>query len=323
MAGIFSLSERSYFRSMKSPYPTLTAQPSNTWILPPNQGYAIQQGPQGLLYIYIPYQPILIESLKALGNARWHPKSRYWSLPQIKLDQVKPLLLSYIPSAPPSSCHDISNNPETALVHLAQEIKRRGYSRRTLDAYLGICQRFLSHTQKPLTILTPEDGANFINYLNDKNHYTAATLHHFIYGLIFFYKHILHAELRPFLVCPKKKRKLPVVLSRHETESLFSALQNPKHQLLLMTIYSAGLRVSEAVTLRPEDIDLDRNLIRIRNAKGGKDRYSLMSESLHTLFERSRNYHISSPWLFPGRHPAIHVTIRTAQKIFEDRKSVV
>jgi site-specific recombinase XerD len=95
---------------------------------------------------------------------------------------------------------------------------------------------------------------------------------------------------------------------------------NLKHKALLMLIYSAGLRVSEAVQLRLEDIDGQRRLIRVRASKGRKDRYTLLSEvALQVLREYWKAYHPRG-WLFPGQKEGRHLTSRTAEKILEQAR---
>ena len=74
---------------------------------------------------------------------------------------------------------------------------------------------------------------------------------------------------------PKKDKKLPAVLSQEEVSRILSLIKNIKHKAILMLIYSAGLRVSEVVKLKLEDIDAERGLIHIKGAKGRKDRYTI------------------------------------------------
>jgi site-specific recombinase XerD len=95
-------------------------------------------------------------------------------------------------------------------------------------------------------------------------------------------------------------------------------VENIKHQVMLMIIYSAGLRVSEVVQLKPEDIDSQRMLIYIKGAKCRKDRYTLLSHaSLNALLQYKKEYN-PRKWLFEGAKPDIHISIRTVQKIFEN-----
>lgn len=102
---------------------------------------------------------------------------------------------------------------------------------------------------------------------------------------------------------PKRERRLPVVLSREEVQRLFAVVKNIKHKALLMTAYDAGLRLSEILNLRIEDIDSQRMVIRIRQAKGKKDRYGRLSPGLLGLLrEYWRTCHPEN-LLFPGAHP--------------------
>ena len=78
---------------------------------------------------------------------------------------------------------------------------------------------------------------------------------------------------------PRKEKRLPVVLSKEEIKNIFDATYNLKHRTLLSLIYSAGLRIGEALALRPQNIDRHRMLIHIKMAKGKKDRYTLLSQT--------------------------------------------
>jgi site-specific recombinase XerD len=114
----------------------------------------------------------------------------------------------------------------------------------------------------------------------------------------------------------------PQQLSVEALERLFASVSNPKHRALLMTTYSAGLRVSEVVRLQITDIESDpsRMLIRINQGKGSKDRYSLLSyRLLHELrtYWRIDRYR---PWLFPGKDPKRHMTSSTAQHLYNQAR---
>lgn len=105
-----------------------------------------------------------------------------------------------------------------------------------------------------------------------------------VFAIIYLYKHV---SMLPVPILPRviQQYELPVVLSQPECKRLFVALSNLKHRLILTLIYSAGLRVSEAVKLKLCDIDFDRRTITVRNGKGGKDRClpmaSLLVSGLH------------------------------------------
>ena len=116
---------------------------------------------------------------------------------------------------------------------------------------------------------------------------------------------------------PKKKKSLPVVLSEQEVYRILKALDNLKHRTLLFLIYSSGLRVSEVVRLKLKDIDKERRLIHIREAKGRKDRFTILSQvSLSILQDYLKQYH-HDDWLFPGAVKDKHLSERSVQIIFE------
>ncbi|MGK7311534.1 MAG: tyrosine-type recombinase/integrase [Candidatus Longimicrobiales bacterium M2_2A_002] len=116
---------------------------------------------------------------------------------------------------------------------------------------------------------------------------------------------------------PKPDRQLPTVLSRGEVRRILDAVEFPKHRLALTLAYSAGLRVSEVVALRVGDIDLERRMIRVRQAKGRKDRYTLLAETAVHLMEQTGIPGDPKAWLFPGGRPGRPLTTRSVQKVFE------
>ncbi|HAB54501.1 MAG TPA: recombinase XerC [Ignavibacteriales bacterium] len=118
---------------------------------------------------------------------------------------------------------------------------------------------------------------------------------------------------------PMKEHKLPDVLNEEEVVRIFNAVSNLKHRTMLMLAYASGLRVSEVVSLKVEDFDIDRNMIHIRGAKGKKDRYTLLPVSLkETLHRYWKEYNLrKSGWLFPGAKPNYHLAARSIQHVFE------
>jgi integrase/recombinase XerD len=102
---------------------------------------------------------------------------------------------------------------------------------------------------------------------------------------------------------PKKPRPLPVVLSPEEVVHFLTCVNAPKHRAILTTCYAAGLRISEAIHLRPTDIDSRRMVIRVERGKGFKDRYVMLSPKLLETLRDWWRLNRPTPWLFPGEHP--------------------
>lgn len=121
----------------------------------------------------------------------------------------------------------------------------------------------------------------------------------------------------------KTHKKLPELLSRSEVSSLFEHCLNLKHKVVLMAIYSAGLRVSEAVALKVHDIDSKSMRVRVACGKGGKARYTLLSkECLLHLRAYWRAYRPQHPegWLFLGTYEFTHITSRSIQHAFSQAR---
>ncbi len=116
---------------------------------------------------------------------------------------------------------------------------------------------------------------------------------------------------------PRKERKLPAVLNTDEIKLLLNAIDNLKHKTLLSLIYSAGLRIGEAINLKISDIDSKRMLIHIRGAKGKKDRYTLLSESFLELLRVYHKKHKPKEYLFEGQITEQY-TSTSAQKVLRN-----
>ncbi|MCL0077220.1 tyrosine-type recombinase/integrase [Dehalococcoidia bacterium] len=115
---------------------------------------------------------------------------------------------------------------------------------------------------------------------------------------------------------------MPDILSRQEVLRLLEAVQNPKHRAIMLLTYSSGLRLGEVVRLKIEDIDSARRLIHLRQAKGRKDRYTVLSQvALDALRAYFKQYH-PDQWLFPGAQPGRHLHERTVQKVFEQAREM-
>jgi site-specific recombinase XerD len=141
-------------------------------------------------------------------------------------------------------------------------------------------------------------------------------------ALIFLYETVLkRAEQVRDLPNMKRPSQLPIVLSREEVVRLFKVTNNLKHRALLMTAYSAGLRVGEVVRLKIGEIDSGRMQIRVTAGKGAKDRYVPLSpralEVLREYYKAFKPKH----WLFPGDDATDHLSERAAQHVFEDAKT--
>jgi site-specific recombinase XerD len=112
-----------------------------------------------------------------------------------------------------------------------------------------------------------------------------------------------------------------MLLSREEVNSIVNASANLKHRALLATVYGSGLRVSEVVRLRPEHIESSRMMIRIEQAKGAKDRYTVLSKTGLSLLRAYWREYRPGEWLFFGRDKKKPLSIGTAQRVYYQAKA--
>jgi integrase/recombinase XerD len=161
--------------------------------------------------------------------------------------------------------------------------------------------------------LRPEHMRAYLHPLLVERRLAWSSCHQAAAGLKFFYTktrgwEVLHLPPRT------GRSPLPQILSLATLQRLFTHARTPRHRVLLMTPYAAGLRVSEVVRLKVTAIESERMLLRIEQGKGRKDRYPLLSTRLLTALRASWHLSRPAPWLFTGLDPQLPMPIGTAQK---------
>lgn len=189
-----------------------------------------------------------------------------------------------------------------AMRQVAQKLSLKGYSANTTRTYREQFKLFLRfYSRYHPTELTEADIANYLLYLVEKRKMSKSSQNQAINSIKFYYEKVLKQERKTYEIeRPLKERKLPMILSQHEIVLIFGALNNLKHSTMLMLIYSAGLRRSELINLRIGDLDIERQVVFIRGAKGKKDRQSLLAKSLGPLLEKYIAEFKPRFWLFEG-----------------------
>ena len=210
---------------------------------------------------------------------------------------------------------DLSDDEVVLLNRIESELKLRGYASKTQKSYMGYCRRFLQW-KRDFRGDRRDEVRSHLEWLLDRG--VSRSAFNIAYSaLSFLYGEVLKqpASLEG-LRRPRSGRQLPEILSQREMLRLLDSLRNPKHRVILALVYAGGLRVGEVVRLKVGDIDSDRMLIRVRQGKGRKDRYTLLPRS---ILEDLRSYwkaYRPSTWLFPGARDGRHLTERSVQKVF-------
>jgi len=171
---------------------------------------------------------------------------------------------------------------------MIEDMQIRNFSPQTIEGYVFYVAQFAKHFKKAPDLLGAEEIREYqIHLLRDRK-ISLSTMKVAVSALRFLYKVTLRKEWAvEYLEYPRRSKRLPVVLSKQEVSRLFPVVRNLKHRTVLMTLYATGMRVSEVTRLRVDDIDSKRMLIRVREAKGMKDRYVPLSL---TLLSALRSY---------------------------------
>ena len=166
-----------------------------------------------------------------------------------------------------------------ALEQLDIELKLRGFSERTVKSYLFYNNKFLEFINKPAEAISEEDIKAYLADLIGDKRKNAATVTLVRAALKFYYDGILKKNIVT-LKTPKIQKKLPTVLTREEVKRLIDAAPTQKSRLILMMLYSSGIRVSECCNLKMTDLELGQKMGWVRDGKGGKDRLFILSDGI-------------------------------------------
>jgi integrase/recombinase XerD len=189
-----------------------------------------------------------------------------------------------------------------ALRMVEQHLNLRGYSSNTSKTYLQQFKEFLCfHSNTSVLDINEQDIYNYMLYIVERKKVSRSTQGQVINAIKFFYEQVLKQEKKVYrLERPLREKRLPEVLSAEEVLSIFTHISNVKHKVMMMIIYSAGLRRSELLNLRTGDIDIDRKVIFVRGGKGRKDRQTLLAQSVVPLLEHYLREYNPSLWMFEG-----------------------
>jgi integrase/recombinase XerD len=208
---------------------------------------------------------------------------------------------------------------------MIRAMELRNLSSHSQRAYLAAVTGIARHYQRSPDKITNEMIEDYLLYLKNEKGNSPNSCGSVLTGLRFFYKHVMKKEISIGYSIRKISRKLPTVLTKEQVWKIICAPENLKHRLILMTTYAAGLRASEVIALKPKHIESERMLIKVKDGKGKKDRYTMLSVKL--LDELRCYYRKCRPqtYLFPssfGKRKDKPLSYETVRSIYEKaRKS--
>jgi integrase/recombinase XerD len=187
------------------------------------------------------------------------------------------------------------------LQHLHDELVRRNYATTTRESYLRIVKAFHRRSGGRLDRVGPDDLRRYQVYLLEERKLAVGTVVAEIAALRFFFLRVLkRRDMKEDLPYPKRRRRLPVVLSPEEVQRLIAGAKNLYHRTMLLTLYGAGLRRSELCQLKVSHIDSPRMVLRVERGKGGVDREVPLSPTLLTALREYYRWMRPQTYLFPG-----------------------
>lgn len=211
----------------------------------------------------------------------------------------------------------ITGENREALQQLIDLLKLKAYSPNTIRTYKNEFGIFLQAIKsRTAQSISPGELKRYLLYCLDKLKLTENTVNSRLNALKFYYEQVLGREKFFFEIPrPQKPLKLPKVISEEKILEALFEIKNLKHKAILLLAYSAGLRVSEVINIKPTDIDSQRMQIRILQAKGKKDRMVTLSTHLLPLLREYYLKYKPTTWLFEGQYGAQY-TARSAQQLF-------
>ena len=230
---------------------------------------------EGQLAVKFDYSERKVQKIKELNKREWNPKFRAWLVPY-NYDSLEQLREKFSEER-----IIISSALENELVinELKKQLSLEGYSKKTEKVYISHIRQFSRVINKKLSQTTDAEIKEYLLDLLDQD-LSHSFVNQGISAIKFLARKVLKdKDVSVKLSRPQKEKKLPKVLSKKEVAKILDCLDNPKHKTILYVIYSAGLRVSEVVKLKMDDIDSNRMLIRVIQGKGRKDRYTILSNS--------------------------------------------
>jgi integrase/recombinase XerD len=280
--------------------------------------------------LYIPYN-LKDERiwLKSQNTAFYHPQQRLWSL--VNTPENKKLVAGQFKGKYTVQTNEnqtlkqkpIALNEKIceALAKCEQKFILKSFSQSTIKNYLGALTYFFSFYKDKVfeEIKKPEIEA-YVYHLKTKYKISDTKQNTVINAIKSYYEHVLGMERTYYdIQRPKKSKNLPNIFSKEEISKIISVTTNLKHKAILLTIYSAGLRVSEAVNLRIKDIHSDEGYLFIKDSKGKRDRKTILSPILLGVLRQYYKKYKPGYWLFEGQEGGKYST-KSIQQIL--RKAI-
>jgi integrase/recombinase XerD len=269
----------------------------------------------GVLRLISNFNKELSSEIKKFPYSRWNAENRWWTIPfaekfiQELQNLAQKLNLNFVfeeenqtQKQSRISQYDIPNY-RTCPEEFIAKLKELRYSEQTIKSYRGHFEEFINYYHRfELDRIDEKQIKSYLRYLVMERKVSISHQNQAINAIKFYYERILGGQRKVYYIDrPRREKTLPTVLSEEEIISILNSIDNIKHKAIIMTIYSAGLRISEVIGLKIKDIDSKRMQIRVEQGKGKKDRYTLLSGKALEVLRAYFKVYKPKIWLFEGQ----------------------
>jgi integrase/recombinase XerD len=270
----------------------------------------------GRVRLIFRYEKELVKLIKTLPLYAWDKENLWWTIAhtEVALANLSAFCeqngwayryledLRHINRKPRLKPDEVENYRQVPECYLNKLTVLR-YSTNTIKTYKDCFSEFINyHSTKDINEITQEDIQTYLLYLVEERQISTSYQNQAINAIKFYFEKVLKGPRRVYYIeRPRKEKMLPSVLSEVEVKKIIESISNLKHKCLIMTCYSAGLRISEALNLKPTDIDSKRMMIHINGGKGKKDRITLLSVRLLEILREYYRLYKPQEYLFTGQ----------------------
>jgi integrase/recombinase XerD len=264
--------------------------------------------------VYFDKDKTLIARIKLLEGVRWSASMGAWHLPDTSAYRVQFKLTPSVLLHP---------NHEQSISTFKQWLYSKRYSENTIKTYTEALKSFLLFfNTKSVIDITELDVIDYNNNHILKNKLSSSYQNQIVNAIKLFFSTVAGRKIEPTLIHrPKREKTLPNVLSKEEVKMILDAIANIKHKAMLSLIYSCGLRRSELLHLRADDIDSKRGIVIIRQSKGKKDRIVPLSPKILELLRAYYKGFKPTVWLFEGQKVGEQYDERSLSNVLKQGKS--
>lgn len=269
----------------------------------------------GRLKLYFNYDKLISKKVHSFPYLKWNSKEKYWSIPYSEkyLSEMK----LFIEEIKYKWNYEIENDPGFKAKRIVDrgakdfrkcpdeyinKLKEMRYSERSIKVYCYAFEDFINfYKDHDLADIDDKMITEFLQDCVTERNISTSYQNQLISAIKFHYEKVNNGNKKVYLIDrPHKELSLPTVLSKEEVNLLFKQIENIKHKAVAMLIYSSGLRLGELVDLKIADIDSNRMQICVKQGKGRKDRYTLLSKRMLEILRTYFSQYHPKVWLFEG-----------------------